>query len=74
SLGILVSISGEGRTKDISASTTSPRDIEVRAEAEVEGTSGRRIYVIKSVSQNTGAYLVNFESPCGKKEIMVRVR
>ncbi|MEK7856925.1 MAG: hypothetical protein AAB288_12600, partial [Acidobacteriota bacterium] len=74
SLGILVSIAGDGQTKDVTATSTSPDDIEVRAEPEISGISGRRFYVIKSVSANTGVYQVNFESPCGKKEISVRVR
>ncbi len=74
SLGILVSIAGDGQTKDVTATSTSPDDIEVRAEPEISGISGRRFYVIKSVSANTGVYQLNFESPCGKKEISVRVR
>lgn len=74
SLGVLVTISGEGTTGDVAASTTSPRDIQVKAEPEIEGLAGRRFYVIKSISTRTGVFSVNFESPCGKKEISVRVR
>ena len=74
SLGVLVSIAGDGKTNDVTASTNSPRDIEVRAQPEIAGLSERRFYVIKSVSESTGVFLVNFESPCGKKEITVRVR
>lgn len=74
SLGILVSIAGDGKTSDVTASSNSPRDIEVRAQPEIAGLSERRFYVIKSLSSNTGLFLVNFESPCGKKEISVRVR
>lgn len=74
SLGVLVSIEGEGTTGDVTASSNSPRDVEARAEPEIVGLSGRRFYVIKSISAKTGTYQVNFESPCGKKEITVRVR
>ncbi len=74
SLGVLVGIEGDGQPSEIASSTTSPRDIEIRVEREVEGISGRRFYVIRSISTRTGIYQVNFESPCGKKEITVRVR
>ena len=74
SMGILVTILGDGILKDVAASTSSPRDVEVRPEPEIEGLPGRRFYVIKSVSIRTGTFQVNFESPCGKKEITVRVK
>ncbi len=74
SLGVLVTIEGDGQPRQVSATSNSPRDVEVRAEPQIDGISGRRFYVIKSISSNTGVYQVNFESPCGKKEIMVRVR
>lgn len=74
SLGILASITGEGDFKDIVATSSSPKDVEVRAEPEIEGISGRRFYVIKSVSTAVGVYQVTFESRCGKREIIVKVR
>jgi tetratricopeptide (TPR) repeat protein len=74
SLGVQVSVKGEGSVDDVSASTNSVRDIEVRPEPEIEGVVGRRFYVIRSISARVGMYQVNFESPCGKKEVMVRVR
>jgi tetratricopeptide (TPR) repeat protein len=74
SLGLLVRIEGSGETKDVTASSSSPRDIEVRPEPEIDGVIGRRFYVIKSISEKTGVFQVNFESPCGKHEITVHVR
>lgn len=74
SLGLLVSVTGDGAIKDITATTTSTQDIEVRPEPELEGVTGRRFYVIKSISPKPGIYQVNFESPCGKREITVHVR
>lgn len=74
SIGILVRIVGDGQMKDITASSTNFRDIDVRPEPEIEGVSGRRFYVIKSISDKVGIFQVNFESPCGKKEITVHVR
>ncbi len=74
SIGILVTILGDGTLKDLAASSNSSRDVEVRPEPEIEGLSGRRFFVVKSVSTRTGTFQVNFESPCGKKEISVRVK
>ena len=74
SFGVLVTIVGDGTWKELTASSNSPRDIEVRAEPEIDGLPGRRFYVVKSVSIRTGMFQVNFESPCGKKEIAVRVK
>lgn len=74
SLGILVSIVGVGDFNDIVTKSSSPKDVEIKVEPEIGGASGRRFYVIKSVSTSVGVYQVTFESPCGKKEIVVRVR
>lgn len=74
SIGLMVNIDGEGNAKDVTASSNSPRDIDVKPEPEIEGSSGRRFFVIKSVSTRTGIFQVNFESPCGKREIDVHVR
>ena len=35
---------------------------------------GRAVFDIRSISQNTGIYQVKFELPCGKKEVLVKVR
>ncbi len=74
SLGILVRIVGEGDFTDIVTTSSSPKDVEVKAEPEMTGVSGRRFYLIKSVSTDVGIYQVTFESRCGKKEIIVKVR
>ena len=74
SVGVLVSVTGAGQAADISAGSSSLRDIEVRSEPEIAGLAGRRFYVIKAISDKAGIYQVNFESPCGKKEITVHVR
>ena len=74
SLGVLARIEGDGDFKDVVTTSSSPKDIEVRAETELNGISARRFYVIRSVSTTTGVYQVTFESPCGKQEISVTVR
>lgn len=74
SLGILVSIIGEGDFKDVVAASSSPKDVEVRAEPEIAGIPDRRFYVIKSVSTAVGVFQISFESGCGKRDLVVRVR
>ena len=41
---------------------------------EIEGITGRRFFVIKSISDRVGIFQVNFESPCGKRKVTVHVR
>lgn len=74
SVGVLVGFEKDGKLSDIEASTENPNDIDVSFEPEIGAQSGRAFFVIKSISTKTGEFKVFFEAPCGKKEIIVRVR
>ena len=74
SVGLLVRIEGEGNIKDVLASSGSPNDIKLRLEPGISGTAERQFYTIESVSKAVGIYQINFESQCGRKEVIVRVR
>ncbi len=74
SLGVLLTVSGDATVAPVKASSSSPRDLEVRAEPEIAGLPGQRYFLIKSISPATGMFQVSFESPCGKREVTVRVR
>ena len=74
SQSVLATVTGDGNTEEIAALASSQRDIEVKAEPDISGTAGRRFYVIKSISPRPGIYKVNFESPCGRRELTVRAR
>ena len=74
SLGILVGIEGEGDARTITVRSSSPTDIEAKLDPEIGSLSGRTFFIIKSISLNKGAYTVTFEAPCGKKEMLVKVR
>jgi len=74
SLGVLVTLSDETAASELKATSSSTRDIEIVQEPAIAGVPGRRFFVIRSISERTGLYQVNFESPCGKNEIAVRVR
>lgn len=73
-IGVLAGFQGDGELAKIAASSNSPADIEVSLDAEIGKTSNRAFFIIKSVSAKTGIFTVTFDSPCGKKEIQVKVR
>jgi hypothetical protein len=58
----------------INASTDNWADIIVLAEPHTpeDGTGAR--FTVSSVSQKTGAFVVNFSSPCGKQRVTVNVK
>ncbi len=74
SVGILIGIDNEAVIKDVSATSSSPKDIEITPGPEIAGVSTYRFYIVKSISTAQGVYQVVFEAPCGKKEILVSVR
>ncbi len=73
-LGILVGFEEAGNLKEITASTNSPNDIEVMFEPDIGAQSGRAFFVVKSISSKKGIYTVTFDAPCGKKNVLVKVR
>ncbi|HEX9962567.1 MAG TPA: hypothetical protein VGB00_16660, partial [Pyrinomonadaceae bacterium] len=74
-LGILVGYDdGNVDTSKITATSSSPDDIDVMLEPEIGRQSKRAFFVVKSISRKTGIFTVTFHSPCGKKEVQVRVR
>jgi hypothetical protein len=73
-LGVLVGLKDGNDPKNIKAVSSSPEDIEVIYDPKVGGVDGQAFFLIKSVSTKTGAFMVTFDTPCGKKEIVVKVR
>lgn len=73
-LGILVTIEGEGDVNDISATSSSSKDVEVHVEPAIVGRPGTRYFLIRSISNSAGLYQAVFQSPCGRKEVRVNVR
>lgn len=72
-LAVIIGIEGDGELEGLTAVSGSPKNISVHREA-IEGMTSRAIFVIKSICPNVGIYQVSFELPCGKKEILVKVR
>jgi len=74
-LGVLVGFEGgAGDLEEITAASNSPKDVEAIFQPEIGASSNRAFFIIKSVSGNVGIYTLTFEAPCGKKEILVKVR
>ncbi|MGI8668767.1 MAG: hypothetical protein ACR2J3_02850, partial [Aridibacter sp.] len=73
-LGVLVGLKDRNDPKNIKAVSGSPKDIQVIYEPEIGGVAGQAFFLVKSISQNKGAFTVTFDTPCGKKEILVKVR
>ncbi|MDQ3798218.1 MAG: hypothetical protein M3384_02105 [Acidobacteriota bacterium] len=74
-LGILVGYSdSDNDTTKITATSSNPDDVSVVLEPEIGRQSRRAFFVIKSISPRTGIFTVTFHSPCGSKQVRVRVR
>lgn len=73
-LGVLVGLSQEGDITKVAAESSSPKDVSVTLEPDIGRQSKRAFYLIKSISENKGTYNIVFTSPCGKKELPVKVR
>lgn len=74
SVGILIGLADGNDINKIRFSSSSPEDIQIAYEPENGSIDGQAFFVIKSVSPNKGAFTTTFDTPCGKKEILVKVR
>jgi hypothetical protein len=75
SLGVLLGFQGDGGdVSKITATSDSPGDLEILLEPDIGKQSKRAFFIIKSISDKKGTYTVTFDSPCGKKEVLVKVR
>lgn len=59
---------------EIETKSSSPKDVSVTRDTSMVKSSNRASFIIKSISEKKGTYVVTFTSPCGKKEIQVKVR
>lgn len=74
SVGVQVGLKDRDEPQNIKAASSSPEDIEVVYEPEIGAADGQAFFTIKSVTSKKGTYTVTFDTPCGKKEIPVKVR
>jgi hypothetical protein len=58
----------------VKPSTPNWADIIILAEPRKPEGGGSLRFTITSVSRNTGAFVITFDSPCGKREVTVNVK
>jgi hypothetical protein len=73
-VGLLVTVEAPGDVKNLTATSSSSKDIGVTTEPEIGGVADSRFFVIKSTSSSIGVYTVTFSAQCGKKDVVVTVR
>ena len=71
---VLVGVDEAGDLKAVRAVSSSPDDVGVEVDRNMNAVQGRRLYLIRSLSEKTGMFQVTFQLPCGRKEISVTVR
>ncbi len=74
SVGVEVGFESDGDLKQITGASNSPDDVEVILDTDIKTGPKKLFFIIRSVSAKTGVFGVTFESPCGKKELLVTVR
>ena len=72
-LAVIVGQVEDGDLESLTAISTSPENVSVRREA-IPGVRTRALYVVRSISSKSGVYQVKFEMPCGRKELVVKVK
>jgi hypothetical protein len=74
SISMLVSIEAGEDIRSVTGVSNSPADVDERLQSDTPAVSGRAMFVVRSLSEKTGLYQVTFKAPCGKKDVIVRVR
>jgi tetratricopeptide (TPR) repeat protein len=74
SMGVLVGVEKAVEGGEINAVSSSPENVQAVFEPGIGAIPGRAFFIIRSISPTLGEYKVKFETPCGEKEILVKVR
>lgn len=74
SVTVTVTLAGSTEIEKITAATPNWSDIAVFPQSGLRSDLTGRVFTITSISKNTGAFTVNFKTPCGVKEVKVTVR
>jgi hypothetical protein len=73
-MSVLVGVDKPGDLREIQFVVSDPKAISVSTETNFDGIQGRVLYLIRSISEQTGNYRITFYLPCGKKDLAVTVR
>ncbi len=72
-ISMIVGLDDDGELDGLTAVSMNPQDVSLRREV-IAGVRTRALYILHSISSKAGDFQVKFEMPCGKREILVRVR
>jgi len=72
-ISMIVGLDDDGELEGLAAVSMNPQDISLRQEF-IAGVKTRALFVLRSISAKSGDFQVKFEMPCGKREVVVRVR
>lgn len=70
---VVVRRTDDGDIEGMTGTSLAPDDISVRREA-LPGVKWTALFAVRSTSGKAGNYKVRFETPCGKKEVAVKVQ
>lgn len=70
---VVVRRTDDGDIEGLTGTSLSPDDIAIRREA-LPGVKWTALFVLRSISSKPGLFQVRFESPCGNKDVSVRVQ
>jgi hypothetical protein len=72
-VAVIVRLDGDGVIAGIAAASSNPKDVSVMQQ-RIVGMRTRAVFLIRTVSGKAGIYQVSFSLPCGKKDVLVKVR
>lgn len=70
---VVVRRTDDGDIEGMTGTSLSPDDVVIRRES-LPGVKWTALFVVRSVSGKTGNFQVRFETPCGRKEVSVKVK
>ncbi|MEP6944321.1 MAG: tetratricopeptide repeat protein [Acidobacteriota bacterium] len=72
-LAVIVGTEDDRDLTGLTAVSSDPKNVEIRREA-IDGIIARSLFILRSVTEQTGSFQVTFTLPCGRKELPVTVR
>lgn len=70
---IIVRREDDAELGEVSAVSSSPRDVSVRKQT-IAGMKTQALFVVRPVGDRTGVFQITFEMACAKRDLIVRVR
>ena len=72
-MAVVIGLDDDGELDGLTATSNSPKNVSVTRKV-IEGVTTRGIFIIRSITPNTGMYQIKFDMPCGKKVVLIKVK